>query len=396
VSTVTCVSHFFESHRGGIEIVAGRLARELAAHGHAVRWLAGDASAAPEDTTVEARPLRVWNGVERRVGLPFPVPSPRAVRALDRAVADSSAIVVHDALYLTSVLAVLSARRHRRGVVLVQHIAGIPFRSPVLRAVLAVANRLVTRPMLAAADQVVYISQTTAEAFGGVRYRRAPALIFNGVDTDVFKPPADAAQRAGERAELGLPAQAPVALFVGRFVEKKGLTILRELARRRSDVHWAFAGWGPLDPDEWALPNVSVHRDLTGPSLARAYRAADVFVLPSTGEGFPLVVQEAMACGTPVVCGSDSALADPDASALLTGVPVDLQDPAGTATAFAAALDRVVDRPAAGDPAGELVAYARARYSWQSRGDRYSALITELVSGSPRAGASPAPSEKAS
>ena len=108
----------------------------------------------------------------------------------------------------------------------------------------------------------------------------------------------------------------PIALFVGRFVEKKGLHYLREAAAIRRDVQWVFAGWGPIDPGSWGLPNVRTYAGLKDNSLADLYRASDVLVLPSKGEGFPLVVQEALACGLPVVCGSELTQADPAAADL--------------------------------------------------------------------------------
>jgi glycosyltransferase involved in cell wall biosynthesis len=68
---------------------------------------------------------------------------------------------------------------------------------------------------------------------------------------------------------------------------------VRRMARQRPDIQWAFAGWGHLDPQVWGLPNVVVFRDLSGADLVPLYQASDVFVLPSKGEGFPLVIQEA-------------------------------------------------------------------------------------------------------
>lgn len=55
--------------------------------------------------------------------------------------------------------------------------------------------------------------------------------------------------------------------------------------------------------------------DLLGPEyMAGMYRASDLFVMPSLGEGFSVPVIEAMACGTPVLASANSALLDRDAA----------------------------------------------------------------------------------
>ncbi len=186
---------------------------------------------------------------------------------------------------------------------------------------MALANRLVARPILSGAEQVVFISQFVRDYFARLRFRRAPVLIFNGVDTAIFRPAADG-ERMAARERFGFAPDQRVALFVGRFVEKKGVALLGKTAALRPDLTFAFAGWGLIDPAAWGLTNVRVFSDLAGAGLAELYRAADVFVLPSQGEGFPLVVQEALACGLPVVCGEESTDADVDAAPFLVGVEI--------------------------------------------------------------------------
>jgi glycosyltransferase involved in cell wall biosynthesis len=374
------VSNFFDSHRGGLEIVAGRLARELAARGFEVTWLASDCTAPPaSETRLRAVAVGVWNIAERRLGVPWPVLSPAGIARLWREVGSADAVLLHDALYMASIVTFLAARAQRKPLTIIQHIGHIPYRSAFLRGLMALANHVVAGPILSGADQVVFISQFVRAFFGRLRFRAPPKLVFNGVDTEVFRL-AIGDEKAAARRRFGLDGT--VALFVGRFVEKKGVEILRLVAEARPDVTFAFAGWGVIDPASWGLPNVRVFSDLAGPSLAELYWASDIFVLPSQGEGFPLVVQEALACGLPVVCGAESTTADPEAARFLRGVAVEASDPAVAAAEVVAAMDEMLAREAPGDAARRREFVCR-RYAWSAAADRYAEILTGLMGREP-------------
>ncbi|MEO8374121.1 MAG: glycosyltransferase family 4 protein [Sphingomonas bacterium] len=341
------VTHFFEQHGGGIERVAGHLNRCFTAQGHETSWAASAGDLLPDAQTASPVAMPCFNAIERLSGLPMPIPGPRALYRLATAIRTSDAVIVHDALYLSSIAAMLLARWHGKPITLIQHIAAIPFSNSLLKRVMALANRLVTHPMLRAAHQVIFISDTTRAAFVGVRFRVPPLLLFNGVESSLFR----SVQRKHDSTLL----------FVGRFVEKKGLSIIREMAAARPERQVVLAGNGPIDPDAWGLPNVRVLRDRSGALLAALYQVADALILPSVGEGFPLVIQEAMACGLPVICGEEASRADPGASAWLYPIDIDLSDPSGSAERLITAVDAVGMTP--GDRAA-MSAYAIATYDW--------------------------------
>jgi putative flippase GtrA len=149
------------------------------------------------------------------------------------------------------------------------------------------------------------------------------------------------------------------------------------MAATRPDLHWAFAGWGPCDPAEWDLANVSVHRGRAGAEIAMLYRAADLLVLPSKSEGFPLVVQEALACGLHPVCCADAAEADSAAAPWVVGVS-DEGSEADVVQRYLAAIDAMIATSDSGHERASRAAFARDRYSWHSAALRYGRILDSL------------------
>jgi glycosyltransferase involved in cell wall biosynthesis len=225
--------------------------------------------------------------------------------------------------------------------------------------------------VLGGADQVVFVSDFVRQHFSRfVAFRRPAELVENGVDSDYFRPAAEP-QRAALRAALAVPAGTALLLFVGRFVEKKGLTVLRELTARLPQAYWVFAGWGPLDPSAWGRPNVRVFH--SPPNIHELYQAADLFVLPSVGEGFPLSVQEAMACGTPALVGIEAAAGSPAARAVLLSERTGRED---TLERWERRLRELIAAPHALEALRPQVAsFAREHWSWDRCAARYAELL---------------------
>ncbi|RZK23398.1 MAG: glycosyltransferase, partial [Flavobacterium sp.] len=175
------------------------------------------------------------------------------------------------------------------------------FRLQLLSVIVAWGNRTLVAWMHKRAERVVFISESVKEFFvsmnGGIEAKAR--LIENGVDLQTFKH-LEESERFRLRSKMSF-RDCPVVLFAGRFVEKKGLDTIRRLAERRPNWSWLLVGAGPIDPLDWKLPQISVLGRKSHEELAALYQASDLLIVPSTGEGFPLVVQEAMACGLSVL-----------------------------------------------------------------------------------------------
>lgn len=312
---VALITHYFPAHRGGVEIVAHHLVERLLKANHIISWFASNVDSAPPPASgLTLISVSAFNFTERYLGFPFPIWSPRVLPTLWRTIRDADIVHIHEFIYVGNTVAFVFAKLLRKPVVITQHIGFVPYKSRVLRAILSTVNHTLGAFMLRRANHVIFISRTVSDYFERfVRFRKRPSLVGNGVDHSVFRE-CTAVMRRHLRQEFAIAPEQSAFLFVGRFVEKKGLLVLRQLVEMLPQVLWFFAGAGPLNPSAWNLPNVRVFADRQSETLAALYQASDLLVLPSKGEGFPLVVQEAMSCGTPVMVSDEIAQAFPGLS----------------------------------------------------------------------------------
>ncbi|HKP87334.1 MAG TPA: glycosyltransferase [Blastocatellia bacterium] len=134
-------------------------------------------------------------------------------------------------------------------------------------------------------------------------------MMGNGYNDDIFFPDGPAAECEG-----------PVVVAAGKYVRWKGFHYLIRACGRLSTPHRLMIfGTGPEMVREALIKEAAANdmRDkmvLAGHvaqhELARWFRRADVFVLPSVYEPFGLVLLESMACGSPAIAGASGGAND--------------------------------------------------------------------------------------
>jgi glycosyltransferase involved in cell wall biosynthesis len=205
------------------------------------------------------------------------------------------------------------------------------------------------------------VQATSAEIYSQIADLGIPpariATIPNGFDPAIYHPASDS-ERAELRRDLGLPQHRPIVLYVGRFARYKGIDILLSVwpeIRDRFNAECVLVGFAAFE-DPYEIPRglsgVTVREWTSNP--APYYRAADVFVHPSSVEGMPNALLEAMACGLPAVATHVGATPEMIANESL-GIVIPPGDPGALAEAVAGLLANEARR-AIGGRASESVA----------------------------------------
>ena len=173
------------------------------------------------------------------------------------------------------------------------------------------------------ADALLYIGEANREAY--VAYgAREQQLFFAPYSVDVdaigLAVRDSAHARRVLRRQWGVPPEAVIALYVGKFTSRKHPEMLLHLldaSARASRLHVVFAGSGPLENAlkervaQLAPGRATFLGFVNQSALPQVYAAADLFVMPSDREPWGLVLNEAMVAGLPpVACDAVGAARD--------------------------------------------------------------------------------------
>jgi glycosyltransferase involved in cell wall biosynthesis len=309
--SVLVVSHHALPHIGGVELLVDKEIRALCARGRSVVLVTSAAGvpSAPAELPREVRVVRVpaWNGLERHCHLSFPIFSPRLLLRLWEEVGRCDVVHVHGLLFMSSVVALLVARLRGRPCILTDH-GGIQRYGSAIATVLArVGMETIGRLSALLATRLVSFNSRITALLQRLAAPHKTLFLPNPVDRSVFGPPSPQQRRAA-RQRLGWADDRRKVLFVGRLIPDKGVPLLLQA----TDPSYDLVFCGPGDPAILGAPlppRVEYLPPRPQAELVSVYHAADLLVLPSRREGFPLVVQEALVCGLPVVLSNDSGYA---------------------------------------------------------------------------------------
>jgi glycosyltransferase involved in cell wall biosynthesis len=293
--------------------------------------------------------------------------------ALDRVVPLIDVVDTHMPFVYPTYAAAHAAFRHEKPLFYHQrgtfNPGGLRFRGGKKKLYIAA----IERPIMRRATTLIALTEAERESFRELDVQTPVEIVPNGIDI----PPLRLDAEARVQARFGIAAGAPVVLFLGRLHPTKGaerlLDVFTRVTAQNRDVMLVMAG-----PDEWRLEEqcrATMERGgsanqvifagmLTGDDKADVLARADLFALPSIGEGFSMAVLEALASSTAVMLSPGCNF--PEVEAAGAGVVIDT-DPAAMADVMMRLLSDRDELRAMGARGRRLVA---ERYSWDVIADQ--------------------------
>lgn len=215
------------------------------------------------------------------------------------------------------------------------------------------------------------------------RYKRFPAVIFNGVDTQRFAPGAPAPR---SRASLGFGADDVVAAFAGRLIGWKGVSYAIDalahpwLAER--PVRLLVVGDGPERATlEQRARERGVHArvafvgSVPHAEIPGWYGLADVGVFPSIAdEAFGITIAECMSCARPVVASHIGGIPEVVGNEGSAGRLVSPADAAAIAASLRELADDAALRRQLGAAARRRI---EAHFTWRASAERMLAALDQ-------------------
>jgi glycosyltransferase involved in cell wall biosynthesis len=313
VPTKLCVvTHTFLPHVGGIERVVYEQSKRLLQKQFELMVLTNRINTAKQ-YSYDGISVRCYDSLSIgfRLGIPYPILNVTSYKTFLESVKSSALIHAHGHPYLSSFVAAKLAKKYSKPFVLTQHNTFIEYGS-FWDTVERLNDLAVGKAVLKEADKIIVVSNAT------MRYvlslgadPQKIELLYNGVDLERFKPLTEV--KDAVRKKLGVPKNAVVVITVRRLVYKNGVDTLIDSAqiaiKKNPKLIFLVVGEGPdFAQIKARIEQLGIGNNfrlagfVSDEGLPLYYNAADFFVLPSkSGEGLPLVVLEAMACGLPVV-----------------------------------------------------------------------------------------------
>ena len=296
--------HYFPPHIGGMENVALKQAESLTRLGNDVTIFTcrHNRNLPLRETTptgYEVKRFRSINFIETRLGMAFPIVSPINFFSIFKQIQSYDAIHVHDVFYMSSHLLGLAAIINKKPLFITQHVAIVDHPNVVVKHIQSLIYKTIGKFILNRARHIVVYNINVKNFLIKLGVNNSKILLnYNGIDTDYFSPPSSE-EKVNLKYKYNLPIDKPVVIFVGRLIHEKGFDLVFD--SRSSKRTTLIVGGGNVPRRMCKKDNVIFYGAASQSELADLYKLSDVFVFPAAVEMFPLVMQEAMACGLPVI-----------------------------------------------------------------------------------------------